>query len=150
MLEKNLKIDTSEYVKNIKEMIELDYEVTTPVVGWSMHPFLRNEKDRVLLKKPDCPLAVGDIVFYQRKTGQYVLHRIYKKRFDGYYMAGDHLFELEGPIKENAIFAKVIEVEREKRWISTNAWFWKMAGWLWRFVFPVRKIYYEIKKAIRK
>lgn len=146
MLEKNGKIDTNEYVTNIKEMLDQGYEIVMSVAGWSMQPFLRNMQDRVLLTKTDQPLTIGDIVFYQRTSGQYVLHRIYKKKSDGYYMAGDHLLELEGPIAENAIFAKVIEVERDNRWISTNQWFWKMAFHMWKIMYPIRKLYYGIKR----
>ena len=146
----NVKIDTYEYVLGLKQLIEEDHEVVITVAGWSMTPFLRNQRDRVLLKKPMRPLKVGDIVFYQRKTGQFVLHRIYKIKSDGYYMMGDHLIDLEGPIAADAIFAIVTEVERNGHWHLAEAFSWKFPWYLWRAAYPLRKLAVVARKAIRK
>ena len=78
-----LKVDTVEYVSNLKKLVDGGQEVAITVAGWSMMPFLRNQRDRVLLKKPTSAFKVDDIVFYQRRSGQYVLHRIYKVQPDG-------------------------------------------------------------------
>lgn len=146
----NVKIDTSEYVSNLKELIEAGHEVVITVAGWSMEPFLRNGQNRVLLRKPSGAPKRGDIVFYQRKTGQYVLHRIYQKKPEGYYLMGDHQFQLEGPIEEAAIFAIAAEVERKGCWISAEALSWKTISGLWRSLYPVRKLAYAAKKAMKK
>lgn len=143
-------IDTSEYVSNLKQLIEAGYEVVITVAGWSMEPFLHNQRDRVLLRKLIRPLKKGDIVFYQRKTGQYVLHRIFKKKPEGYYLMGDNQLELEGPIEENAIFAVVTEVERNGRWFSVETISWTTACGVWRMLYPVRKFAHAVKKAMRK
>ena len=145
-----VKIDTSEYVSDLKQLIEDGHEVVITVAGWSMYPFLRNQWDRVLLKKPWGFFKVGDIVFYQRKTGQYVLHRIYKIKSDGYYMMGDHQIELEGPIEADDVFAVVTEVERNGHWISSKALFWRFASFLWRVLYPVRTLAHLVRKAVRK
>jgi hypothetical protein len=146
----NVNIDTKEYVSNLKQLIEDGQEVALTVVGWSMEPILRNQRDRVLLKKPTKPLKIGDIVFYQRKSGQFVLHRIFKIRSEGCYMMGDHQIDLEGPIENAAIFAIVTEVERNGRWISADAFCWKFICGAWRALYPVRKLAYRLRKAIRK
>ena len=146
----NVNIDTKEYVSNLKQLIEDGQEVSLTVVGWSMEPSLRNQRDRVLLKKPTKPLKIGDIVFYQRKTGQFVLHRIFKIGLDGYYMMGDRQVELEGPIENDAVFAIVTEVERNGRWISIDDLRMKLACGLWRMLYPVRKLAYRLRKAMRK
>ena len=143
-------IDTSEYVSNLKQLVEAGHEVVITVAGWSMEPFLHNQRDRVLLRKPIRPLKNGDIVFYQRKTGQYVLHRIFKKKPEGYYLMGDNQLELEGPIEENAIFAVAIEVERNGRWFSAENLAWTTACGIWRMLYPVRKFAYAVKKTMRK
>ena len=143
-------IDTSEYVSNLKQLVEAGHEVVITVAGWSMEPFLHNQRDRVLLRKPIRPLKNGDIVFYQRKTGQYVLHRIFKKKPEGYYLMGDNQLELEGPIEENAIFAVATEVERNGRWFSVETLSWTTACGVWRMLYPVRKFAHAVKKAMWK
>ena len=146
----NVKIDTGEYISNVRELVSDGHEVVITVAGWSMTPFLRHQRDRVLLKKPQRVLKVGDIVFYQRKSGQFILHRIYKRKPDGYYMMGDHLLALEGPIEADAVFAIVTEVERNGRWISTESCSWVFVSFLWRILYPLRKFAYWARKAIRK
>lgn len=146
----NVNIDTTEFVSNLKELIDDGNEVTVTVAGWSMTPFLRHQRDQVLLKRPTVSLKVNDIVFYQRKTGQYVLHRINKVKPDGYYMMGDHQLTLEGPIDAGAIFAIVTEVERNGRWISVESFGWKLFSYLWRILYPLRKFAYCARKAVRK
>ena len=145
-----MKIDTIEYVSNLKELINDGQDVVITVAGSSMTPFLRHQRDRVLLKKPPFALKVDDIVFYQRKTGQYVLHRIYKVKSDGYYMMGDRQIALEGPIKADAIFAIVAEIERNGRWLSAESFVWRLASVMWRILYPLRKLAYLARKAIRK
>ena len=145
----NVTIDTSEYVSNLKQLIDDGHEVVITVAGWSMEPFLRNRQDRVLLKKPSGTLKVGDIVLYKRKTGQFVLHRIYKIKCDGYYIMGDNQIDMEGPIAADSIAAIVTEVERNKRWVSVKMLSWKIASGLWRILYPARKIAYLARKAVR-
>ena len=146
----NVNIDTYEFVSNLKELIDDGHEVSVPVAGWSMAPFLRHKRDQVLLKKPMAALKVDDIVFYQRRTGQYVLHRIYKIKSDGYYMMGDHQINIEGPIEADAVFAVVTEVERNRHWISTKAFSWRLISFMWRMFYPVRKLAYMARKAVCK
>ena len=145
-----LIVDTIEYLSNIKELVENGQEVAIIVAGWSMMPFLRNQRDRVLLKKPTGALKVDDIVFYQRRSGQYVLHRIYKVQPDGCYMMGDSQIALEGPIGTDTVFAIVTEIERNGRWISAESFAWRFASALWRILYPLRKLAYRARKAIRK
>lgn len=145
-----LTVDTREYVSHLKQLLEDGNEVVVPIAGRSMEPFLRDQRDRVLLKRPaDCP-GIGDIVFYQRESGQYVLHRIYKKTADGWYMMGDHLTEPEGPVMTDAIFAVAAEVERNGRWIMTDAFSWRIAGTLWRLLYPFRASVRTLKRMIRR
>ena len=150
ILAMNVNINTNEYVSNLKELVEDGNEVVITVAGWSMTPFLRHQRERVLLKKISSSLKVDDIVFYQRKSGQFVLHRIYKVKSDGYYMMGDRQLTLEGPIDVGAIFAIVTEVERNGRWIPVESFGWKLFSYLWRILYPLRKFAYRARKAVRK
>lgn len=69
-------IDTFEYISVLRELVESGHEVCVKVSGYSMYPFLRSGRDTAFFRKPDRKLRVGDIVFYQRLNGQYILHRI--------------------------------------------------------------------------
>lgn len=146
----NVIVDTNEYISDLQQMITDGHEVVITVAGWSMRPFLRHQRDRIMLKKPADSLKVGDIVLYQRKTKQFVLHRIYKIKSGAYYMMGDNQLDLEGPIGPESVIALVSDIERNGRWISAETPSWKMASSLWRLLYPVRKIVCWARKAVRK
>lgn len=146
----NIEVDTREYVAVLKEMMEDGHEVSMTVVGTSMEPFLLHNRDKIYFRKPEGPIKKGDMVFYQRTTGAYVMHRVMKVKKQQYYMAGDHQTFLEGPIAEKQIFAKVVSVERAGAWLTEEDKRWKFyAGW-WRRLFWIRKVVNKLKRIIGK
>lgn len=55
-------------------------EVVLTITGNSMSPFLRHQRDQVVLTATDPEaLLPGAVPLYRRATGQYVLHRIVEK-----------------------------------------------------------------------
>lgn len=142
----NVSVDTKEYVTVLKEMVDNGMEVSMIVTGTSMEPFLIHNRDRIYFKKPEGSLKNGDMVFFQRKTGEYVMHRIIKAGNKNYYLAGDHQTCLEGPIEETQIFAKVVSVERAGIWLSEENLSWKFYAVLWRRLFLLRKVVNKLKR----
>ena len=82
-------VDTREYVSVLREIAEEDKVVSMRIAGSSMSPFLCHNRDYIYFTKPDRELRKGDMVFYQRDSGQYVMHRICRVRPEGYYLIGD-------------------------------------------------------------
>lgn len=146
----NIEVDTREYVTALKEMVEQGMEVSMTVFGTSMEPFLIHNRDRIYFQQPKEPIKKGDMVFFQRKTGEYVMHRIMKVKNQQYYLAGDHQTFLEGPIERSQIFAKIIAVERDGVWLSEESIIWKFyAGWR-RRAYLIRKVGNKLKRIIGK
>ena len=143
------KVDTYEYVSVLKELVEDGKEVNTLISGNSMSPFLCHERDTVCFKAPDRELRVGDIVFFQRRSGQYVLHRICRIKKDGYYVVGDAQADIEGPVSREQIFAVVTKVNRKGQWIKPGDFWWKFFEKVWpRVIFlrpAIKKLYGVIK-----
>ena len=118
---RNMKVvDTREYVGMLKELTEEGKEVSMLVFGSSMAPFLIHARDMIYFKKPDRELQKGDIVFFRRKSGQFVMHRIWKIRPEGYYIVGDAQTQIEGPVKREQIFALITKVRRKEKWLESN------------------------------
>lgn len=67
-------VDTQEYVSTLRALAEEGHEVSMLIAGSSMTPFLCHLRDRIFFAVPDRPLRRGDMVFYQRASGQYVCH----------------------------------------------------------------------------
>ena len=146
----NLEVDTREYVAVLKEMAEQGHEVSMTVAGTSMEPFLLHGRDKIYFRKPDGTIQKGDMVFYQRETGAYVMHRVMKVKKQQYYMAGDHQTFLEGPIEKEQIFAKVVSVERNGTWLTEKDRIWKFYAVWWRRLYWVRKVGNKLKRIIGK
>ena len=142
-------INTREYVKILRDLTEDGYEASMMVVGTSMSPFLKDKRDEIVFQKPVKPLKKGDMVFYQRDTGPYVMHRIHKITQEGYYMAGDNQTVLEGPIKRDQIFAIVTSVHRNGVRLEAKDFVWKFFAGPWRIFRPVRHGMRKLRKSIR-
>lgn len=131
-------VDTREYVDMLRELTEQGKEVSMLVAGSSMTPFLGHQRDHIYFKKPDKPLRRGDMVFYQRATGQYVMHRIWKVKPEGYYIVGDAQTEIEGPVQRKQIFAIITKVQRKGKWIEAGDFWWEFFEKVWIRMVPVR------------
>ena len=99
-------LDTEAYLDAVCRMIEEGREnVPVPVQGVSMRPFLRNGDFVYLSPLPD-KIRKGDILLFQRKNRQYILHRVYKIRKEGLLFLGDSQREPE-PVEFHQLRAKV-------------------------------------------
>ena len=134
------KVDTKEYVSMLRELTESGKEVSMLIAGSSMSPFLIHERDSICFKKPDRKLRRGDMVFYQRTSGQYVMHRIYKVSSEGYYIVGDAQQDIEGPVKREQIFALITKVRRKGKWIAPGDFWWEFFEHVWIRMVPVRRL----------
>lgn len=90
-------IDTREYVSVLKQLTDDGREVSMRIAGNSMAPFLIHERDTIFFRKPEAKLKKGDMVFFKRRNGQYIMHRIHHVKPDGYYIVGDAQCMIDGP-----------------------------------------------------
>lgn len=133
-------VDTREYVSVLRGIAEEGKIVSMLIAGSSMSPFLCHNRDYIYFTKPGRELRRGDMVFYQRDTGQYVMHRIYKIKKDGYYMTGDAQKEIEGPLRRDQIFALIIKVKRKGKILEPGDFWWEFFEHVWIRVVPLRRI----------
>lgn len=132
-------VDTREYVSVLRELTEEGKEVSLLISGSSMSPFLIHQRDYIYFKKPDRELKKGDMVFYQRDNGQFIMHRIWKIRPDGYYIVGDAQTAIEGPVRRDQIFALVTKVQRKGKWIEPGDFWWEFFEHIWIYMIPIRR-----------
>ena len=131
-------VDTREYVSVLRDIAEEGNVVSMRIAGSSMSPFLCHGRDYVYFTRPDRELRRGDMVFYQRDSGQYVMHRIYKVRPEGYYMVGDAQTQIEGPLRREQIFARIIRVKRDGRMLEPGNFWWEFFEHAWIRMIPLR------------
>lgn len=143
-------VDTREYVSALRELVEEGKEVSMLIAGSSMAPFLVHRRDYIYFKKPERNLRKGDMVFFERDSGQYVMHRIWKVKPDGYYIVGDAQTEIEGPVREEQIFAIITKVKRKDQWIEPGDFWWEFFEHIWIRMVPVRRIVMKLYAKIIK
>ncbi len=135
------KVDTQTFLGAIKDMVREGHDVPVTITGGSMTPFFVHGRDRVILRKISRPLKTGDMVLYQRESGQYVMHRIryIKKQRTEYYMIGDAQTVTEGPLKEEQIVAVVTAVCRKGKWLKPGDFWWEFFSRIWLHIIPLRR-----------
>ena len=143
-------IDTRQYVQTLRELTEQGKEVNMVVAGGSMSPFLVHQRDVICFRRPDGPLKRGDMVFYQRVNGQFVMHRIWRVGKDGYYLVGDAQTDIEGPIHRNQIFGQVIRVKRKDRWIESGDFWWDFFHNIWIRMVPFRPFAFRLYSIFKR
>lgn len=140
------RVDTKEYVSVLRELVEEGNEVSLLISGSSMSPFLIHERDYIYFKKPERELKKGDMVFYQRTNGQFVMHRIWKVKPEGYYILGDAQIEIEGPILRHQIFALIVQVKRKGKMIKPGDFWWEFFEHMWINMIPLRTYVEKVYK----
>lgn len=102
----------------MKEQLDCGKTVVFSPKGTSMLPLIRQNVDRVVLKKAPKQLKKYDLPLYLRENGQFVLHRVVGIDKRGYVMCGDNQFEREYGIKNEQILALACGVYRENEYVS--------------------------------
>lgn len=143
-------MDTALYLTALRELAQQGKSVSVTVSGESMRPFLTGGRDRVIFRAPERPLRRGDVVFYTRPNGQFVMHRIAHVNGDGSYdLIGDAQTSLEQHVPATRIFALVTQVIRDGRPLSVHApvcWFFRTV-WL---CLPLRRRLLSLRAALRR
>lgn len=135
--------DTETYMEIVKGILGEGKEVSLMVAGNSMSPFLVHQRDSILIAPVRGTLKKGDMVFYQRESGQYVMHRICRVRKEEgrnvYYLVGDAQTVREGPVRREQIFGVITAAYRKGKWEKPGSFWWGFFRCVWVRVIPLRK-----------
>lgn len=132
----------------IRETLSESGEVSFVSAGVSMMPTIRDRKDVVTLVKPQGRLKKGDVPFYQRDNGQYVLHRVVYVNGDTYVLRGDNQWENEYNIRHDQIIGVLYSFDRNGKTHKVTDADYKLYVKLLPLVRYVRKYYYLFKSKV--
>lgn len=135
---KKQKINLIEIYPVIKEKIDNGGTVQLPITGRSMRPLLVWGRDTVEIIKCENPKK-GDIIFYLRDNGQFVLHRIIGTDDNGYVLCGDNQWVKEYGIKDHNIIAVVRSITRKGKVFEVTNIPYRIYSNIWMAMMPVRK-----------
>ncbi len=113
------KISLSDMYSAIEEVLATGRSFELPITGTSMNPLLKAGRDRVEIIKTD-DFGIGDIIFYRRDNGQFVLHRIVGEDKDGFLLCGDNQEDIEHGIRKEQIIGVVVRINRKGKIIDRH------------------------------
>ena len=109
--------------------------------GYSMYPLFVPGRDIAVIKPVgEDVLKRGDVVLYRRKESILVLHRIWKKKEDQFYMVGDNQKETEGPIYRSQIKGKLIGIKRKGKYFDVRNPIYRFLFAIWLLLRPLRPL----------
>jgi len=124
----------------IRECLEMGKTVRLSPKGTSMMPMLRQGIDTVVLSPVTGKLKKYDLPLYQRKGGQYVLHRIVEVG-ECYTCVGDNQFALETGLHHEQMIAVVVAFTRGKKRYGVNDFRYRLYCRFWHYSRPIRRLW---------
>lgn len=123
----------------IIKLLNEGHTVTLQLRGFSMRPFLEDNRDKALLTKA-VNFQVGDAVLAEIGHKHYVLHRVVKISGDEVTLRGDGNLGVERCKKED-VKAFVIGFYRKgrKKLDKTNSMKWRFYSMVWMGLLPIRR-----------
>ena len=124
---------------DVEKILAAGSPVQIRPIGDSMYPLFVSKRDWAILEPiigENCKR--GDVVLYRRDGGILVMHRVWKKRQDGFYMVGDGQTPVEGPLRPDQIRALLTGMVRKGKQLSVKNIPYKMYSVIWLWLRPFR------------
>ncbi|MCD8282573.1 MAG: peptidase S41 [Prevotella sp.] len=135
----HITVDNAEFFPFIISMLEKGHTATLRLKGFSMRPFLEDERDTALLRRAT-EVIVGEPVLAEVSKGHYVLHRVVDVAGDKVTLLGDGNLNTEHCLKSD-VKAQVISFCRKGRrtpdYVSGRKW--RTYSFIWMHLRPVRR-----------
>ena len=129
----NEPIRLSDYEELIREVLASGGEFRLYPHGTSMLPLLRQGRDSVSLRRVDSPIRKGDILFYQRPDGSFVLHRVRAVTPNGLTMIGDNQTLPERGVSPDWVIGRVTRIFRDDKEVICDGFGYRLYRKLWQF-----------------
>ena len=140
----------NEIIEEAIRLVREDVNVTLPVNGNSMLPFIIGGKESVILHSPGGIVDVGDVVLAWVDGNRYVVHRIIKLDYDRVTLMGDGNLTTEhcalGDIK--ARVTHVVDAKDKTHYLYNR---WRMLGAkVWYWLRPIRRYLLAIYRRVKR
>ena len=115
-------VDNNLFFSEVTRLLKSGQRVTIPVKGCSMLPFIRGDRDAVILEgiesctpegQKRIAAQVGDIVLF-RYDGRHIMHRIIAADGDELSIQGDGVIANEEHCRRDDVCGKVVSILKEK------------------------------------
>lgn len=143
------RFSLNELAPIMKETLDENGEVSFVSSGVSMLPTIRDRKDTVTIVKPQGKLKKGDVPFYKRDNGQYILHRVIYVNGDTYVLRGDNQWINEYNIRQDQVIGVLKSIERNGKVYSVDSKRYKAYVALLPTIRWVYRIFNAVKRRLK-
>jgi signal peptidase I len=140
-------LPAEELMPRILGLLELGETVPLVISGGSMTPFLVHGRDTVFLTPVNRELKNGDMIFYRRDNGRYVLHRVVKVG-KTYTCMGDNQFHKEPGLRHDQMIGIVTEFVRDGKTIPVTDLRYRLYSRLWYHSRFPRRCWRKLKRIL--
>ena len=145
---KEIQFANAQLLPEIVKLMDEGHSVTLRLRGFSMRPFLEDNRDKALMVKAISP-RVGDAVLAEIAPKHFVLHRIIAIDGDNVTLRGDGNLGTEhctiGDVKG---FVVGFYRKGRKKMDKTNGLKWRLYSAVWTRLFPIRRYLLAIYRRI--
>lgn len=136
---REIKLSNAEFLPEIVKLLDEGHTVTLRLRGFSMRPFLEDNRDKALMTKATNP-KVGDPVLAEIEPKHFVLHRIVRIDGDRVTLRGDGNLGSEHCTLAD-VKASIIGFYRKGRTTldRTDGWKWRTYSFIWTRLYPIRR-----------
>ncbi len=136
---RELTVDNAELFPFLISLMEKGHTVTLKLKGFSMRPFLENERDTALMRLAT-EAVIGEPVLAEISKGRYVLHRIIDISGEEVTLLGDGNLLTEH-CKRSDIKAQIVGFYRKgsKHLDRVDGRKWRIYSFFWMRLRPVRR-----------
>lgn len=147
---RELHFSNAEFIPEIVRMLDEGHTVTLRLRGYSMRPFLEDNRDKALLVKAHNP-KVGDAVLAEIAPHHYVLHRIIKIKANNVTLRGDgNLGNEYCQLTDVKGVALGFYRKGRKKLDSTQNFKWRLYSCLWTRLYPLRRYLLAVYRVYKK
>lgn len=130
----------------IEEVLARDGIIVYKTRGVSMEPMLRQNRDLVTIRVPDCRLKRFDVALY-RRGDDHVLHRVIKVKEGYYIIRGDNTFSLETVPDGDVIGVLTDFVRKGKKHVVADRGYMFYARF-WNGIYPIRSAFVRLRRLV--
>lgn len=142
-------IDALQCGNEFVSLLESGAKIPLLVTGYSMLPFLRHERDTVWLEKAET-LRCGQIVFFRRSAGSFILHRIRRIYPDGSLLVNGDAQSWCEVVPREQVVAVVRAIERDGKIRDAEHSFLRIRDFFWYPTRPIRPLLFRLYGTLRK
>jgi len=132
---------------SIKEILEKSGTYSGLTVGCSMEPLLHEQKDNIIVVRPEGRLKKYDVALYVTPYGKYIMHRVIKVEDDHYIIMGDNLLKKEY-VTDDMICGKLVGFFKNgKKYIDCeNSKLYKLYSRIWVAIIPIKPALFFVRR----